>query len=71
MRQVTWDATSDLCTDTVRHKYPVARPDVRTDICVHTSASPSAADKNKRNIAIDLVLLEMGHIRVRNLVEKQ
>ena len=49
-RQVTRDAISDLCTDTVRHKYPVARPDrqtdVRTDICVHTSASPSAADKN-------------------------
>ena len=29
-RQVTRDAISDLCTDTVRHKYPVARPDGRT-----------------------------------------
>ena len=28
MRQVTRDAISDLCTDTVRHKYPVARPDI-------------------------------------------
>ena len=30
MRQVTRDAISDLCTDAVRHKYPVARPDSQT-----------------------------------------
>ena len=30
-RQVTRDAISDLCTDTVRHKYPVARPDIYKD----------------------------------------
>ena len=46
---MTFYAISDLCTDTGRDKYPVARPDVRTDICVHTSASPSAADKNDRD----------------------
>ena len=28
MRQVTFYAISDLCTDTGRDKYPVARPDV-------------------------------------------
>ena len=27
---MTRDAISDLCTDTVRHKYPVARPDGQT-----------------------------------------
>ena len=37
-RQVTRDAISDLCTDTVRHKYPVARPDRRPDVLTQATS---------------------------------
>ena len=47
MRQVTFYAISDLCTDTGRDNYPVARPDGRTDGHPHYYiCEPVAADKN-------------------------
>ena len=44
MRQVTFYAISDLCTDTGRDNYPVARPDGQTDVLL----AATCRDDNRR-----------------------
>ena len=46
---MTRDAISDLCTDAVRHKYPVARPDGRTDISLENGLVATPTRKEELN----------------------